>query len=211
MAANSAFHGGSLARDFRVVSKQDLDQTVQSLASTLNKSMQAAEENQVNARETLVTPLLCTTTTTSDHQAGDEAQTVSVTMQQRCTGVVYNTAAMQQVMMQASASEANKTLGNGYKMLDTPQLTVTLPAQPQQQQGEVTVQVKSASTWAYHFSNSQLNGMRASIAGMSTQMASKWLLHTSGVQQATFSSNNGADVLPQDASRIHIDVLYTSW
>jgi hypothetical protein len=211
MAANSAFSGGALARDYRVVSQQDLQGSTQSLTSALSKSMQAAEENQVNARETLITPPLCTSTTTSDHQAGDEAQQVSVTVQERCTGVVYSTAAMQQVMMQASASEASKTLGSDYRMLSTPQLTVTLPAQQQQQQDKITVQVKSASTWAYHFSDSQLTSMRASIAGMSTQTASKWLLRVPGVQQATFNSTNGSDVLPQDVSRIHMDVLYTSW
>jgi hypothetical protein len=211
MAANSAFSGGALARDYRVVSQQDLQGAAQSLTSALSKSMQAAEENQVNQGETLITPLLCTTTTSSDHQAGEEAKQVSVSVQERCTGVVYNTAAMQQVMMQASASTASKALGNNYRMLNTPQLTVTLPVQQPQQQGAITVQVKSTSTWAYHFSEAQLTSMRTSIAGMRTQTASTWLLHLTGVQQATFSSNNGSDVLPQDAGRIHIDVLYTSW
>ncbi len=212
MAANRAFQGGSLARDFRVVSRQDLEQATQSVTSTLTRSMQAAEENQVNAGESLITPLLCTTTTSSDHQAGDEAQQVSVTVQERCTGVVYRTEAMQQVMMQASSTAASKTLGNGYRMLGAPQLTVTLPTQQQQQQqGTIMVQVKSASTWAYHFSSAQLERMRASIAGMHTQTASAWLLRISGVQQVTFNTNDGSDVLPQDASRIHIDVLYTSW
>src|SRR5260370_30983165 len=84
------FSGGQDARDFQTVTKQDIANAAASLKTTLAQSMQGALTGQVKTGEALITPP-CTPKARPDHQIGDEATQIKVTLSETCSGVAYHT------------------------------------------------------------------------------------------------------------------------
>ncbi len=74
-----AFQGGQQARDYLVVSKQDIATITTDLTASLSHSEQAALTAQLSPGEAMITPT-CTPTVTTDHQTGEEAVAVTVTV-----------------------------------------------------------------------------------------------------------------------------------
>src|SRR5207245_1869844 len=91
----TAFQGGQHERDYTLVTREDLDQGVASLTTTLIQSAHAAFTAQLTTNEALVTPA-CRRTVTADHRAGAEAVTVTVTLSERCTAIAYDAAALRE-------------------------------------------------------------------------------------------------------------------
>jgi hypothetical protein len=81
-----AFHGGADARSYPMVRAEDINRAAASLKAKLAQSIQAALEAQVQAEETLLPPF-CTPSVTSDHEAGQEATQVTVTVTESCHGL----------------------------------------------------------------------------------------------------------------------------
>ncbi len=114
----SNFSGGQDARDFQTVTKQDIAQAAAPLKTTLAQSMQGALTGQLQSGEALVTPP-CTPTITTDHQIGNEATQVKVTVSETCSGVAYNTQELETKATQLLTTQALKKLpfpvtGYGY-------------------------------------------------------------------------------------------------
>ena len=85
---NSQFTGGQAARDFAFVTKAD----IATATSNLLAQVQVEFSNRLEKSgpgETLVTPVPCTTHTTSNHQARDEAAQVTVTVRRSCSPTAY--------------------------------------------------------------------------------------------------------------------------
>jgi hypothetical protein len=91
---SSAFTGGQLARTFKSVTRHDLSQATALLTASMQQSVQAAMQPQVRPSETLITPLPCTTHVSSDHHVGEEASQVTVSLDETCHGVLYQTQGM---------------------------------------------------------------------------------------------------------------------
>src|SRR5260370_42029891 len=58
-AVNAPFTGGEEARDYQMVTQQDIDAVVSSLKTSLDQSVQAALQVQVHTDETLITLFPC--------------------------------------------------------------------------------------------------------------------------------------------------------
>src|SRR6266699_7219847 len=84
----TAFTSGTNARDIAVVARTDIDHAVSIVQTTLTRSLQAALQAQRNPGEALVPPP-CTVTASSNHQAGDAAIQVHVTVAITCTSIAY--------------------------------------------------------------------------------------------------------------------------
>jgi hypothetical protein len=54
---------------------------------------------------------------TSDHKAGEEASHVQVTVSETCTGEVYKTSVLHDLLRQTVSQEAARRLGNGYGLV----------------------------------------------------------------------------------------------
>src|SRR5215467_2579829 len=89
--------------------------------------MQDTLTGQLKSGEVLTAPT-CTTTTTADHQAGQEAKEVKVTVSETCSAVAYNQETLQAKVTQLLTNQATTQLGSGYSMLDVPQVQVTQAA-----------------------------------------------------------------------------------
>ncbi len=198
--ANGAFHGGQNTRNYRSVSLRDITTIVKSFKNSLKQSVQAALQTQIQASETLVAPLSCTSNVTSDHQAGEEATRVSIVVSESCTGIVYTTQALMTLATQLATQVAITRLGTAYTLTG---VQTSIIQAIQKDHGSSDLQVKSVSLWAYSFGLEQQQAIKSTIAGMSRNKATATLLHLTGVQSVAISLKSGTD-LPADAQYIHL-------
>ncbi|EFH80636.1 baseplate J/gp47 family protein [Ktedonobacter racemifer] len=197
-AVNGAFSGGQDARDYQSVTQHDIDTAGASLKASLDQSTIAALQTQVKSTETLATPLHCQQKTNSNHQPGEEATSVQITLDETCTGMVYQTQVLQTLITQALTIQARQRFGTGYTPEGEIQVTTTA-------QGTTTMQATGTQTWVYQFSLAEQERLRASIAGKSQAQAKSLLLAQSGIQSVSFSNNA---TLP-DAQ--HIRLLFLTY
>ncbi len=192
---NGAFHGGQNARTYQSVTQQDIKSVVSNMKTSLEQSVQAALQTQIQATETLLTPLSCTSNVTLDHQPGEEATQVRVTINETCTGMTYNTQAVTTLTTQKATQDAEKRLGRGYT---TTGVRIT-QAHPTNHGLEIT----GVSLWAYPFTQEQQSSVKAMIAGMSKDRATATVLRMAGVQSVSITFKN-ATTVPSDAQQIHV-------
>ena len=203
--SNGSFRGGQDARSYQMVTQQNIDSAVSSIKASLDQSVQAALRQQVQPNETLITPVPCTSNVITDHKAGEEASHVQVTVSETCTGEVYDTKALYDLLMQAMTQQATGQLGDGYGLVGDIQTSVT-KATLNAHQGTATLQVKVISTWTYQFSQAQQAQIKLAIRGKSKEEAITLLLHMPGVQTVSISTGNG-DAIPTDVQRIHLNFV----
>ncbi len=203
--ANRAFYGGQDARSYQTVTQQDVNGVATSLKTSLDRSVQAALQTQVQPTETLVTPPPCTQKITPDHQSGEEATQVNVIVDRTCTGTAYTTQALNALVTQIATADAVHQLGTGYALSGTVGITIT-QATPKDH-GSIDLQIKSASRWGYQLGDVQQQAIKAMIAGMSKDKATATLLRMTGVQSVSITLKSGT-ALP-DEQHIHLLFLET--
>jgi hypothetical protein len=206
--SNGPFHGGQNARSYQMVAQQDMNEVASSLKASLDQGVQAALSQQVQSNETLVIPVPCTSSVTPDHKVGEEASQVQVTVSETCTGEVYNTSALHDLLTQTVTQEAARRLGNGYGLVGDLQTSIT-KATMNAHRGIATLQVKISSTWVYQFSQAQHDQIKLLIRGKSKDEAIALLLHMPGVQTVSISTKNGTTI-PTDIQRIHLNFVEIS-
>ena len=203
--SNGPFRGGQDARSYQMVTQQNINSALSSIKASLDQSVQAALSQQVQPNETLVIPVPCSSTVTPDHKAGEEASHVRVTVSETCTGEVYDTKALHDLLTQTVTQEATKRLGNGYGLVGDLQTSITQET-INTHQGTAILQVMVRSTWVYQFSQAQQAQIKLAILGKSREEATTLLLHMPGAQTVSISTRNG-DALPTDVQRIHLNFV----
>jgi hypothetical protein len=189
----SAFVGGQEATSFQSVTQADIDTAANTLESNLKESVVAALATQVRSSETLVTPPQCSNQTDTDHHRGERATQVQVTVAETCTGVVYETSAFHRLI------QAQQQPIEHYRLSADVQITVKSVTEGRNP-GTSTMNVQSTATWVYAFSPSDTASMAKSIAGKSPKEATHSLLHTTGVQSVSLSTDT---TLPTNPEKIH--------
>ena len=150
----------------------------------------------------------CSPTITADHQIGQEATAVKVTVSETCSGITYNDQELTSKVTQLLTSQAVKKLGSGYSMLENPQITVTsaITSKP------VTLSFRSASTWVYALTTQEQQHIKKIIAGKYKQNALQLLYSLPGIKSVSlqFSGFGDDTKLPKDISHIHMLIIYTA-
>jgi hypothetical protein len=197
----SAFYGGQDERNFQTVAKSDITNTAAPLKTTLDQSMQDTLTGQLKSGEALASPH-CTPTTTTDHQTGQEATEVKVTVSETCSGIAYNTQELTSKVTQLLTSQATTKLGAGYSILESPQITIT-SATPAKQ---VTLSFTSVSTWVYALTTKDQQAIKKLIAGKNTDKALQLLSALPGIERVSLQSSGFGDSsrIPKDISSIHL-------
>ena len=201
-AANTAFVGGELARDYRTVTAQDITSVATSLKASLNQSVQAAMQTQVQSNETLITPSSCQQSVKPDHQPGEEAAQVNILVSETCRGMTYNTQAYQTQVTHLIQQQAMKQLGDGYTPVGEVQSSILHTTTPNQKQTGLTTSI--AQIYAYQITPQQQQQIKAQVAGKSKTQALSILLHTPGMQSVSISSA----MIPTDTQHIRVVVIY---
>jgi hypothetical protein len=204
-AVSSAFTGGQDARTYTVVTQQDISTIATSLKTSLDQSVQAALQTQIHSDETLITPLPCKQTITPDHQAGEEATQVQVTVSETCSGAVYSTQQYQSIVTQIGTQEATKQLGEGYMLAGDVHSSISQATAKDHHKIDLTVKI--AGTWVYQFSQEDKQHITALIAGKSKTQAITLLERMPGMQAVSLTIKNNTATLPTDSRNIHLVFL----
>ncbi len=197
-AVNGPFSGGTLARDYQTVAVQDINTVASSLTKGVIQSVQAALQTQVHADETLITPLACQQHITPDHQPGEEARQVQITVSETCTGMTYNTHAYQSRLTQI----INQRAGDGYFPLGEIQSSITQAIVQNAHRTQLHVSI--AQDYTYQVSQQQQQQLKTLIAGKGKAQAISILLHVPGIQSVSVSSAT----IPTDREHIRVIVVY---
>jgi hypothetical protein len=202
-AANSAFAGGKVARTYQSVKQSDIDTTVNALKMSLNASIQAALQAQVRSNEALLTPISCKPQISTNHQAGDEAQNVTVTVNATCTGEVYDTAAYKQTIEHITTQAAQAAYGNEYSLEGEVQSTIR---EIHTTSHGIDLVVQLTGAYVYQFSQADLAHIKTLIAGKTKGEATRLLLQTKGIQSVSITLSEGG-TLPTDINHITLSWL----
>jgi len=199
----SNFSGGQDARDFQTVTKQDIANAAAPLKTTLAQSMQGALTGQTKSGEALVTPT-CTPTITTDHQIGQEATQVKITVSETCSGVAYNTQELTTKATQLLTTQAIKKLGTGYSMLGDVQVTTNTATVTA---SRPTIAFTCNGVWVYALINQAQEHIKDLIKGKTTQDALHLLQSLPGIERVSTSWDVNTK-LPKDISYIHLMIFY---
>ncbi len=199
------FSGGQDARDFQTVTKQDIANAATPLKTTLVQSMQNTLTGQLKSGEAL-TSHHCSQTTTADHQAGEEASQVKVTVSETCSSIAYDTQALETKVTALLTAQAIKKLGTGYSILESPQITVTQATAAKQ----VMLSFTSVSRWIYALNSQEQNHMKKIIAGKTKEQALQRLYRLPGIEQVSmqFAGFGDDTSIPKNLSSIHLTIIY---
>lgn len=164
------FTNGRDARDYKAVASQDL----QTLTSTVNKAVRQAFTTAFPLQqEEQAIPTQCLTTTTPNHQTGQEAQSVTLTASQTCSALVYNS---QELYRQALRAFTQTKPGANYRIVSSVR-TCLKSVSP----FIVTISGK----WVYTFSQDYEQLLAQQIEGDMPAQAQKVLLQTGVISYAS--------------------------
>ena len=196
------FSGGQDARDFQTVTKQDIANVASTLKTTLSESMQGALTGQLQSGEALVTPP-CTPKITSDHQIGQEATQVHVTVSETCYGIAYNTQELQTKATQLLTAQAVKKLGMGYSILGDVQVTTTTAAVTA---SHPIIAFSCSGVWVYALSTQAQAHIKDLIKGKTTHDAMHLLQTLPGIERVSTQWDVNTK-LPKDTQYIHLVIF----
>ncbi len=201
------FTGGQDPQNFTVVSQSDIDGAAKPLENTLTPEAQKSVKGQIHPNEQLVNSLQCTPNVTSDHNAGDRATNVTVTVKVTCSGEVYDQQAAQLIASNLLKQQAAKTPGPGYALVGDLTTKVTQVMVTDPNKGTLLLQVKAEGIWVFQFSAAQKQALANLIAGKSKQNALALLVKQPGVAKADIVLSGGdGNTLPADPTQITIVV-----
>jgi Baseplate J-like protein len=196
------FTNGQDARDFQTVAKGDISNATTPMKTTLAQSIKGALQGQLQAGGELVT-LPCSPTVASNHQAGDEATRVTVTVSQTCSGIAYNSEELKAHATQQLTSQAIKRLGAGYSLLGESQVTVT---QITTGRPTPTLTFSSQGSFVYGLSARSQERMKTLIAGKTKQEALHILSSVPGIKNISLQWDEDTK-LPKDPQQIKLLVI----
>jgi hypothetical protein len=191
-----------------MVSQSDIANAVTHLKPSLTHSVQGAFTTQLMSGEALIPPT-CMLKTVTDHNAGDEATEVQVSVSDTCQAGAYEQADLQHMVSHLVSQEAIQRYGTGYALAGDINVNLQDTALTTTSQQIATIQVNATSKWVYQFGKSQQQHISNQIAGKPKQQALSMLSHINGIQRATVLLAGGYnDTLPQDQGRIQIVIVY---
>jgi hypothetical protein len=199
-AVNTAsFSGGANERDFQIVTKQDITNTAAMIQTTLLQSTQGALQGELKNGEALATPT-CTPTVTSDHQIGQEATAVKVTVSETCAAVAYTQDALKTQATTLLSHQAEKKLGTGFSLIGDVQIASI------QATGK-TLAFSCSGVWVYAVSDTAQQHIKLLIAGKPKQDALHLLLSLPDIERASIAWGDDTK-LPRDSRYLHLILMY---
>ncbi len=201
--SQSDFTGGTDPQTYTAVAQSDIDNAANNLISQHQPDAQQALQGQLQSGEQLVGTPQCTPKVSADHNAGDKANSVTVSVTFVCTGEAYDQAGAVTLAQTLLKNEAQSKLGAGFALVG--QIKTGQPNASQDSQGNVTVTVSAEGIWAYQFSDTQKAQLAALVAGKTKQDATQLLSTQTGIAQVTITlPSSMGQTLPADPQKIMV-------
>lgn len=188
--------------------QSDIDGIVNPIKMTLMPAAQQSLQAQVQSGERFLKTPQCTPNVSSDHAAGDQASSVTVTVKVTCSGEVYDLQGVQTIAANLLKQQAATDPGPGYALTGNLVTGITQLSLTNPNKGTLELFVTAEGIWVYQFSDTQKAMLAKLIAGKSKQAAQTLLLQQMGVARVDIQLSGGdGKTLPTDTTQITIDVL----
>ena len=197
------FSGGQDPQKYTAVQQSDIDNAANPLKQPLSQTALSSLNGQKHANEQFVNTPSCSTKVTSNHNAGDKATSVTVTVSSTCSGEVYDQLSARTIAADLLKTEKDKS-NVGYAL--TGNILTTITRAIADKSGKVTLFINAQGLWVYQFSNAQKSQMASQIAGKTQNQATAFLAVQQGVSKVASISISSGNTLPTDASKITIVV-----
>ena len=189
--SSQAFSGGANARDFQAVAPSDVADLTGHLKQALSQQMEEAFALAPGEGLFLTT---CGFTPSANHQVGEEADTVTVTLTSSCHGIAYDRQVLETQATAALKRQEASTPGRPSLLVGRVQTSI-LRVSPWRVQCE--------GVWAYALTPAYQHDLASQLAGETPQQAKAALLHTGVIQQVIIPTRSA---LPQDPDYIRFRV-----
>ncbi|RAQ94690.1 serine/threonine-protein kinase [Thermogemmatispora tikiterensis] len=208
-AINGPFTGGQDPQPYTYVQRSDLDNAANPLKAGLLQQAQQQLLQQAHSGERVVGPD-CSTSIKSDHQIGDHASSVTVSVSATCNGAAYTPQAALDLGAALLRQEAARHPGAGYSLdgqISTTIADASLSSTATNQSAGAIITVKAQGRWTYQFNEAARQRLSQLIAGKPKSMALQLLQQQPGVSRASISiARSDPDRLPTDPGQITIVV-----
>jgi hypothetical protein len=197
-ARTGQFTGGQDARNFTVVSQQDID----GLTTQLEKQMSTISLFSLPSGEALATPQ-CSENIQPSSPVGKEADSVTLTLTKTCSADSYSQVDfVNQVDMYFKTIVGTK-FGSSYIPVSSPQISVSSTSI---KENTVKISAFVNGTMVYHFRKADMDKLKRLVAGKTREQAGQIILKWRDIRltgiQLQFSQGN----LPSDPERIRVNV-----
>jgi serine/threonine protein kinase len=202
----AAFTGGKDAQKYTIVSQNDIDGANNQLVAALTPPAQQDAKNDIHPNDSIIRNVFCKHNPTANHQAGDSAATVTVTIKVTCSYEVYSRDDATAFAQSLLKTQASKNPGSHYA-LSGPIAAEITQEQPNASNDTMAITLTASGSWAYQFSATQKQAMAQLVAGKSLDAANKALASYTGVAQEQIQlSEQDRTLLPSDAGKVSIVV-----
>ena len=202
----AAFTGGQGPQTTTIVQQSDID----GAATTLEANPPNAQrmlQGQVRTNEQMIGTPQCTPNVTSDHKAGDQAASVTVTVSFNCTGEVYDRDGALSMAAKQLTTQAAIRPGPGYTLAGKIATALAQAALADASTGTIKLTVNAEGIWVFHFSAAQKLSLAKLIAGKSKKDVQSLLSARKGVSSISIQVSGGdGNTLPADPGQIAIVV-----
>jgi hypothetical protein len=197
------FAHGQDERDFMLVTQADRDTAAATLHAKVTTSMIAALQGQLLPGQELHT-LPCSPATTATHAPGEEATSVTVSVSETCTAVAYDIQQLNTRAIQLLTTQATHTLGTGYLLYGSVQVTVSKATQTTP---GVTLAFTCQGTYAYTLNGQAQQRIKTLLAGKPRLAALRLLLQQTGIHTASITGIPDNQPLPDDQTHLHLLIV----
>lgn len=203
---SGAFSGGQDPQHYTAVQQSDIDGASNPLKPPLTQSAQSTLNGMKHNNEQFVVKPACTTKVVTDHNVGDRASSVTVTVSATCAGEVYDQVGAQTIAANLLKNKALQDLNSNYGLVGN--IVTSITQTTTDRQGNLSLFVKAEGIWVYQFSDTQKTQLAKDIKGLKKNDAITLLEKQPGVGQVgkiDISGNDGT-TLPTDYTQITIVV-----
>lgn len=200
------FSGGADSQITHVVTQNDITGARNALIPGLQKQALQKIARQLAPDEVMAGQPVYITQVSSDHNAGDQADTVNVQVTIIASTTVYNTQTARQLAQQLLTKEAMQTLKGdfpNYRIKGQPVIASPVIISPGTK-GVLYLSVQAQGLWVYAITQQQTDQWLQSIKGAKLALAQSYLQERPGVARIQIQLPFGADVLPTSVDQIQI-------
>jgi Serine/threonine protein kinase len=196
------FTGGADPVSAQFITQSDIDNAQATLVTRLEQQLALRLQQQVGTGESVVGTPDYRVVVNTDKPVNAQAATVTVTVHVTASETVYKRDVAVQTAMVLLNRQAITTLGSGYQ-LQGRQRVVSFTAE-NGNNNIAYLKVAVSGTWAYTFTDNQVQNLRNPIRGATRAVALAYLRSQPGIAQVDIHLPLGTDHLPTSVDDIDV-------
>ena len=166
----------------------DIQGAISAVQPSLLAQAEAALKANIHSNEQAASATSCSPTTSADHNAGDRASSVTVTVKVTCQTQVYDQKGTLALVTNLLKIKATNDYGADYALVGN---VVTQAKVQNVSNGIVNLLVSAKGVWAYQFTTARQLDLKKLIAGRSASDAATILKGQTGIADASIDPNSG--------------------